>query len=333
MPGTTCNLALSLLLLSHGWSAGLFINGFSLVPQQEHKQQKRQPFDTQQYHNSRRPINQRTTLKHDGIAVSYLLYMTSSSDDVNTTMTSTSSSSDATPTTTPPATTPATISIKGDPFRATSGIRPSLHPTTINAIAEALKIRAMNKPDMPLRIGSVVAVQKEDDNNSDDDNDMIETSTTATIVVVKALDVALTAGKIASTAIGKRQAASKQDGMIFTPDEEQAIAGRVVGVVMRLEVLEQLLNEKVVAAPWIAKFQEWNAFGVLPHEAKEENAATAVDQKIKQDPLFAMNRAESVLALFLQTVEIPQLAKAKQTVSDGSKIDFLDEDRSQVLLS
>lgn len=148
---------------------------------------------------------------------------------------------------------------------------------------------------------------------------------------VQALDVALTAGKIATTAIGKRQASSKTDGMIFTPEEEHAIVGRVLGVVMRLDGLEQLLNEKVAVVPWIAKFQEWNTFGVLKQEV--EKGGPAVDMKIKDDPLFTMNRAESVLALFLQTVEIPQLAKANQTVSDGSKIDFLDEDRSEVLLS
>jgi hypothetical protein len=370
MPGN-CKLALVLLLLSHGWSPRVFTNGFALVPHQQQEKRQRQLFDIQQqYHSSRRPINRRTTPQHEEMAVSYLLHMTSSSsaDDENTTMTSSSSyastSSDATAATANTTTTsPDTISIKGDPLRAKSGIRPSLHPTTINAIAEALKIRAMNKPDMPLRIGATFVVVVQEDNKSNNDNDAdnemeattaTNTTTTTRTVVVQALDVALTAGKIASTAIGKRQAASKQDGMIFTPDEEQAIAGRVVGVVMRLEALEQVLNEKVAAVPWIAKFHEWNTFGVLPHEKdvkekenKEEQgsgggaapttttvaAAAAVDRKIKEDPLFAMNRAESVLALFLQTVEIPQLAKAKQTVSDGSKIDFLDEDRSEVLLS
>jgi len=45
-----------------------------------------------------------------------------------------------------------------------------------------------------------------------------------------------------------------------------------------------------------------------------------------------MNRAECLLAIFLEEVEIPQLKKLNETVPDESKIDFLDDDRREVVL-
>jgi hypothetical protein len=143
---------------------------------------------------------------------------------------------------------------------------------------------------------------------------------------VKPLDVALTAGKIASNAIMKRQEASDQDGMKLEKNEEQTIAGRVLGVIMRLDELEAALSEKVSNVEWIAKYNEWATFGVL------ETGSEGVDERIKDDPLFCLSRAECLLAIFLKTVEIPQLEKAGVEVCDGSKIDFLDADRSEVLL-
>jgi hypothetical protein len=46
-----------------------------------------------------------------------------------------------------------------------------------------------------------------------------------------------------------------------------------------------------------------------------------------------MSRAESLLALFIHTVEQPTLAKMGEQVSDNSKIDFIDADQLEVLLS
>ena len=237
---------------------------------------------------------------------------------------------------------------KGDKLREATGIRPSLHPTTINAIADALKARAMKK--------------------NKDDGMVFRVSDT-----VQPIDVAITAGQIASTAIAKRQQSSEDDGMKLTPKEElsfvfcfcflgssvlfffflfsfsqlyislfffhfyhiyinkknrQTIAGRVLGVIMRLDELELKLYDKVSNVDWIAKYNEWSTFGVLPKE--EDNSI--IDERIRDDPLFTLSRAECLLAIFLQTVEIPGLEKANETVPDGSKIDFLDEDRSNVLL-
>ena len=197
------------------------------------------------------------------------------------------------------ACTPAQLA-KGDSLRELTGIRPSLHPTTINAIADALKTRARKTEDMNFR----------------------PTET------VRPIDVALTAGKIASAAIKKRQETSNEDGMKLTPKEEQTIAGRILGVIMRFDDLESKLYYKVSGVPWVDKYNEWSTFGVL----KSEEDIGLVDERIVQDPLFAVSRAECLLAIFLETVEIPQLRKAGETVPDGSKVDFLDSDRMEVLL-
>jgi hypothetical protein len=188
-----------------------------------------------------------------------------------------------------------TKEMKGDALREATGIRPSLHPTTINAIAEALKARAMNKEDMPFRVSDSV----------------------------QPIDVAVTASKIASVAIAKRQEFD-QDGMKLTPEEEQAIAGRVIGVIMRMDDLEANLFAKVSKVDWVAKYNEWSTFGVVKD-------TETTDEKIKEDPLLCMSRAECLLAVFMKTVEIPQLEKLGASVPDGSKIDFLDSDRVQVL--
>jgi hypothetical protein len=188
----------------------------------------------------------------------------------------------------------------GDPIRESTGIRPSLHPVTINAIAQALKIRSKNLSDMPLRVSATG---------------------------VEPLQVALTAGKVALEAIKKRQATSDKDGMKLYPEEEQTIAGRVVGVVMRFEELEAKLVQKCNSAGWISKYDEWSSFGIL----QQENASV-VDDEILRDSLFAMNRAECLLALFLSLVENPNLEQRSETVPGGSDVNFLDTDRKNVLL-
>ncbi len=189
--------------------------------------------------------------------------------------------------------------VRGDRFRETTGIRPSLHPTTINAIAEALKIRELNDTTMPVRV------------NAD----------------TKPLDVAVTAGKIAANAIERRQASSGKDNMQFTPEECHTVAGRVLGVIMRLNELERILFERVSSATWVQNYNAWDSFGVSGLQSDDVNT------RIKNDPLFRMNRSECLLALFLKIVEAPQLAKVGQSVPDKSVIDFLDSERMEVLLA
>ena len=183
----------------------------------------------------------------------------------------------------------------GDPLREATGIRPSLHPVTINAIADALKKRAKNATSFDLK---------------------------------EPLTVAQTAGGIAVEAIQRRQAASKQDGMTLTSEEEQTIAGRVVGVVMRFPELESALQEACQEAPWVAEYYEWSSFGAVPPEQE-----SSLSEQLLMDPLLAMNRAECLLALFLERVERPSLEKSHQEVAGGSHVDFLDKDRKEVLLN
>jgi hypothetical protein len=142
---------------------------------------------------------------------------------------------------------------------------------------------------------------------------------------VQPVEVALSAGKIAATFIEKRQNASQNDGMALSPEEGQTIAGRVVGVVMRLDELEEDLYDKVSRVGWVKKYNEWSSFGVL--EDPED-----VPERTKTDPLFAVCRAECLLALFLHSVEAPQMRKIGQEVPGGSLVDFLDADRQEVLL-
>ena len=190
----------------------------------------------------------------------------------------------------------------GDPLRAATGIRPSLHPVTINALAEALKRRASNDPDYPLSVQ--------------------EGGPTP-------MDVVLAASNIAVTALQKRQDASDQDGMKLNEAESQTIAGRVVGVVIRFDALEEALREKVSAVEWVQKYNDWASFGVMANEKETDDS---VQERIKDDPLFAVSRAECLLAIFLQTVEVPSLEKSGESVPDKSQIDFLDSDRKEVLL-
>jgi hypothetical protein len=172
---------------------------------------------------------------------------------------------------------------------------------TINAIAEALKLRATGN--------ATLTVTNE----------------------ITPLQVALEAGRIAAEAIQKRQATSRDDGMVLLPEEQQTVAGRVLGVIMRLEQLEHLLNQKCQSASWIDKYNEWNNFGVLLDEG--ESPITQVHERITRDPLFTLNRAECLLALYLNSVEAPELALKNATVVDNSQVDFLDADRAEVLLS
>ncbi len=199
----------------------------------------------------------------------------------------------------------------GDPLREDNGVRPSIHPTTINAIAEALKARATQslKPEFS------------------DEDDMMHFSVSDD---VEPLMVMVTAGQFASDAIQKRQESSTEDGMLLTQGEEQTLAGRIMGVIMRLDDLEDELVERTEGVGWVGDYNEWGSFGVLENES--EDNLKQVHAKILDDPLFCMNRAECLLAIFLQNVEIPQLERLNETVPDGSIIDFLDEDRKEVVL-
>jgi hypothetical protein len=163
------------------------------------------------------------------------------------------------------------------------------------------------------------------------------------------LQIAITAGGIALNAIEQRKAAAEADDTteVFTMEEANAISGRVVGVVMRMRELEGVLRARVIRSKWVRKYGEEESFGCLRseclHVEKCEDAASAamvlnddlekqLAETIKMNPLFRVNRAECLLALFLDSVERPKLEMLGETVAGGSTVDFIDADRLEVLL-
>jgi hypothetical protein len=208
---------------------------------------------------------------------------------------------------------------KGDSIRSSTGIRPSLHPTTINCIAEALMLRSSNNKSIPIDVA-----------NSE----------------VEPLQVAIAASEIAMKAINKH-GNDGVDDEAFTVEESQSISGRVVGVVMRMRELEELLIQRVKGVGWVSKYGEEESFGVLRGECKDDKDGASsspsdmdmeVEKKlaetIKLNPLFRMNRAECLLGLFLDTVERPKLELlGDESVAGGSEVDFIDTDRLEVLRS
>ena len=200
---------------------------------------------------------------------------------------------------------------KGDSIRSKTGIRPSLHPTEINCIAEALMLRSSNTQEVDIDIATTT----------------------------EPLQVAITAGSIAMTAIDKRNSDKDDTSEKFTMEESQTISGRVVGVVMRMRELEELLVQKVKGVGWVKRYGEEESFGVLKSECNEDDGTNnnkeelekKVAETIKLNPLFRMNRAECLLCLFLDTVEKPKLDLLGEQVAGGSEVDFIDADRLEVL--
>lgn len=158
-------------------------------------------------------------------------------------------------------------------------------------------------------------------------------------------------------AIQQRQSASKVDETTdsFTMEESNAISGRVVGVVMRMRQLEQLLRDKVGMVESVWRYGEEMNYGLIKSEknycnknnnnnnsGEEDTAAVSLQldeemekklgENLKMNPLLRMNRAECLLALFIETVEKPKLKLVGEEVAGGSEVDFVDGDRLEVLL-
>lgn len=200
-------------------------------------------------------------------------------------------------------------STPGDKLRDSTGKRPSLNPTIINAISEALLLRSSDHKNLPMEVTSDV----------------------------EPLEVAIAAGKLASNAIEKRAKSSTavagDEGSAFTEEECQLIAGRIVGVVMRWAEMESYLIDSVKNTSWVMKYNEHPSFGVLAEECEEGGCDDKLlKQRLKDDPLLRMCRAECLYALFLKNVEKPTMEKIGNTALDSAEIDFLDADRSEVLV-
>ena len=232
----------------------------------------------------------------------------------------------------------------GDPLRASTGVRPSLHPFTINALADALlarhapeKVPSIGDAGVPLDVAALDGTGH------------------------RPVDVAAAAARLSFLALERRKASCKADGdlrSIPTDAEGQAVAGRVVGIVMRMRELEAELARRVGGTGWVAKYGEHGSFGTLKSECRRvaevdadadaEGGAGAgaggqsagidpaiereLADRIRDDPLFRMCRAECLLAVFLHTVEGPRLAEIGEEVAGGSQVDFIDQDRREVLL-
>lgn len=206
-----------------------------------------------------------------------------------------------------------------DPRYAT-GIRSSLHPTTINCIAEALLLRSSSSSS---------------NNSREDENRRIAIDINDTNN--EPLQVAIIAGNIAATAILRRSNVTKVDGTndessIFTTEESQLISGRVVGVVMRMRELEMELVQRVSLVDWVNKYNEEASFGILVEDSMNDEDEL-LSARIRTDPLFRMNRAECLLALFLTNVERPRMEAMNMILpGGGSDVDFIDDDRLMVIL-
>ncbi len=197
----------------------------------------------------------------------------------------------------------------GDKLRESTGKRPSLNPTIINTISEAILLRCSNDPSQP-----PLEVTPE----------------------VEPIEVAMAAGQLATNAIDKRAKSSTavkgDESSAFNQEEGQLIAGRIVGVVMRWTELESLLIEQVKKTSWVLKYGEEASFGLTKEEFEDDRNDSLLKQRLKDDPLLRMCRAECLYALFLRTVEMPTMAKMNQIPADGATgVDFLDNERMEVL--
>ena len=218
----------------------------------------------------------------------------------------------------------------GDRVRAATGIRPSLHPVTINALATYLteQLRVVAADRDTVRVAADPSHPPLDSHSSTASNNDSFSSAPLT-----PLQVALHAGRVAAEALHQRRITSKTDGTAFTEQEESTVAGRIVGVAVRLDRLEERLRELCTQTPWIAKYNEWDAFGILPHEtSNDSSSANNIAHRLRTDPLWTVCRAECLLALYLHEVEGPELLQKNLTVPGGTTVNFLDSDRLDVLL-
>jgi hypothetical protein len=208
---------------------------------------------------------------------------------------------------------------RDDPVRSSN--RASLHPLTINILSDLLQLRAQG--DAPPFV-NVVAEKN-------------ATISSSSSTVVTPLELAIGVSRMAVEKLTTRQELSNVDGMSLTPEEQQTVAGRVVGVTMRLAMLEADLEQCCASTAWVAKYNEWERFGVVGSSSNQVEVDTTTTTTITTqklllvDGLFRLNRAECLLALFLHRIERPELAKKAVSVPDNSTIDFIDIDRLQVL--
>mmetsp|Transcript_10411 Transcript_10411/g.22042 ORF Transcript_10411/g.22042 Transcript_10411/m.22042 type:complete len:552 (-) Transcript_10411:3799-5454(-) len=190
--------------------------------------------------------------------------------------------------------------------------RPSLHPITIDAIEDALRLRAQNSTTSPLRI---IDAQME------------------------WFEVQYSIMKFADRFMEKytKAAASKSenDESPWTEEELQTIGGRIVGVLMRLDDLEWEWNHRISTSsladpdsPSMVPYDLWKTTLGLhaPHpEAVEQTCFRTVDASLSEEKEFARTRAERMLALFLMNIEGPGFEASGNEVPGGSTPEFIED--------
>mmetsp|Transcript_2251 Transcript_2251/g.2699 ORF Transcript_2251/g.2699 Transcript_2251/m.2699 type:complete len:319 (-) Transcript_2251:16-972(-) len=216
----------------------------------------------------------------------------------------------------------------GDSVRLANKIRPSLNPTIINTLSNALLERSSTKTSFILSPN------------------------------IQPIEIMLEASTLATKAIQDRAKSSEKvsgDDGAFNTQESQLVAGRIIGVIMRLGELEDELIKRVKGTVWVKKYGEESMFGVckseldddyIPsnirriddNEKSEDIRSIEMLSKIKDDPLMRMCRAECVYAIFLKNIEMPAMDKIGEIPVDstsvggaGGGLDFIDQDRLEVL--
>jgi len=188
--------------------------------------------------------------------------------------------------------------------------RPSLHPITIDAIEDALRLRAQNSTTSPLRL--------------------IDGRT-------EWFEVQYSIMKFADRFLEKYTKASSNSNE-WTEEELQTIGGRIVGTVMRLDDLEWEWNHRIgtsslaeADSPSMIPNNLWKTTLGLHAENVEQNCFRTVDVALLEEKDFARTRAERMLALFLLIIEAPGLEASGNKVPGGSSPDFI-EDKVQLEL-
>ena len=174
-------------------------------------------------------------------------------------------------------------------------VRPSLHPITIDAIEEGLRLRSQYSTTSPFRIV----------------NDKTEW-----------YEVQYTIASFAERFLEKHSESSSEQ---WTDEELQTIGGRIAGVLMRLDDLEWEWNNRVCSSTLSSIDPSlWKStLGLYP---ENEKCTRTVDQALLNDKEFARARAEKMLALFLCLLEGPGLLAAGESLPGGSFPSFITDE-------
>jgi hypothetical protein len=181
--------------------------------------------------------------------------------------------------------------------------RPSLHPLTIDAIEEGLKLRAQNVSTSPLRL-------------IDAQTEWFEVQYTAVKFADRFLEK--------YTKVSSATKANKEQHT-WTEEELQTIGGRIVGVLMRLDDLEWEWNHRISTSSLEIPTNEWKTTLGLHPDNVEQLCPRTLDLAILEENDFARRRAERMLALFLLNVEGPAMKASGNEVPGGSEVDFIDD--------